>query len=318
MDIFSRTRQKTRTPAASWRYALATTTALLVLMTRAAAQAPSCETTDHRAIRFRSDPTHVSTYRLYGSHLCPTPVDRHRGATPATHHPADRSSPKSRALPSGPPSRPPQTHGLLLYLHGDGAGEFDDPDDATLTSFARIARKHHMLMVAPRTPDTQTMTWWRKPGSTHYLRALLLHLYAHYPIDRHHVWLVGYSGGAEEITYNLLMDHNDLLHGGGALLVGGGGLSRTTVFGHIPSHPLRQHFPLYWLAGEMDTPDRGGDDKGFDALGEAHVAERRLHAAGFLTHFRIIPDTGHYHIILHAPSMMDRLLTQPAGSNNLN
>lgn len=174
---------------------------------------------------------------------------------------------------SGKPS------GLIVYLHGDGFGEFNS-SSTVLEGYAATARRHHMLLVAPVTPDRTTKTWWKADSSTTWLVELLKEITHSHPIDTSKVWLAGYSGGAEEITNSLMTDHSDLFTGGGALMVGGGSLGPEVAFGLEPSDELKQGFHMMWLVGELDTPSRGGSDGGFDAFNEAKRARARFIQAG--------------------------------------
>lgn len=72
-------------------------------------------------------------------------------------------------------------------------------------------------MIPPTTPDRGSLTWWTKESSPNYLSELLQEVYRRYPIDKSRIWLAGYSGGAETISYNLLTDHGNLFQGGALL-----------------------------------------------------------------------------------------------------
>ncbi|MDO4641326.1 MAG: hypothetical protein Q4A84_06450 [Neisseria sp.] len=231
---------------------------------------------DNTTISFTGPSGQTSSYRIYGDHL------------------EEDSAP----------------YGLLVYLHGDGADEFDDAQSKTLQAYADIARKHNLLMIAPKTPDRGSLTWWKKESSPTYLSELLQEVYRRYPIDKSRIWLVGYSGGAETISYNLLTDHSNLFQGGGALLIGGGGFSNDTSFGLKPSSQLKQNFVLKWLIGEKDTDGQEEADPGFDALDAAKQAYRRYRNEGFSASLEIVPNVGHYNINReYGPATLDKLIT---------
>lgn len=164
--------------------------------------------------------------------------------------------------------------GLIVYLHGDGEGRVEHrrPQSGILKAYADVAREHGMLMIAPQEPDPGSDTWWGGEGrSAAWLRALVQDVSARYGVDARQLWFVGYSGGAEAITYHVLPGHGDLVSGGGALLVGGGGAVEGMAHARPLSDSAKADFVMRWLVGARD---RGADD-GFDALdasarGQAH------------------------------------------------
>lgn len=164
--------------------------------------------------------------------------------------------------------------GLVVYLHGDGEGraEHRRPQEGILKAYADVAREHGMLMIAPQEPDPGSDTWWGGEGrSAEWLRALVQDVSARYGVDARQLWFVGYSGGAEAITYHVLPGHGDLVAGGGALLVGGGGAVEGMVHARPLSDSAKADFVMRWIVGAGDS----GADDGFDALdasarGRAH------------------------------------------------
>ena len=96
--------------------------------------------------------------------------------------------------------------GVVMRLHGDGAYEYDHPE-GLLNCMASVAASHNMILVAPRTPDHEgTRTWWENIGeSSEWLSGLISQLREDYDnVDTHNMWWMGYSGGAELISYGLL------------------------------------------------------------------------------------------------------------------
>ncbi|QGU07318.1 hypothetical protein COCCU_06915 [Corynebacterium occultum] len=151
------------------------------------------------------------------------------------------------------PSRPV---GLIVQLHGDGAGEFQNYFSGTgkLTRIQAVAEKHNMVLLAARTPSYEEgdATWWRGNGvaKSDYL-AELIHAvgFGGNPIDRSRVWFSGYSGGAEQLGYYFLPRHLNMIKDGGALLTGGGG-GRAAA---NASPYLRNNFRIQWLTGSADV-----------------------------------------------------------------
>ncbi|MDO4644115.1 MAG: hypothetical protein Q4A74_09765 [Cardiobacteriaceae bacterium] len=235
---------------------------------------------DAQDVRFTSKHNGSSTYHLYGAHL------------------AELQAP----------------YGLLVYLHGDGAGEFSDPLDSSIKDYARVARQYGLLMIAPRTPDRKYQTWWHEESSPRYLRELLQDLYSRYPINRKRIWFVGYSGGAETLSYNILTDDNDLFDGGGVLFLGGGGFDNKTTFSRAPKKALKAHFYLHWLVGADDSPTKGGADHGFNALAAAQKGYQRYTSAGFMTKITILPHVDHYRVCAYGAVSLAEMLERASRS----
>ena len=104
---------------------------------------------------------------------------------------------------------------------------------------AQVAAEFNMLSVPvlspgslrePRLTDTDsyapplTYNWWvRARSNGRMVRALIEEISLAYGVDMSRVWLAGYSGGAEFLSYELLSHDIDWLHSGGATFIGGGG-----------------------------------------------------------------------------------------------
>lgn len=88
-----------------------------------------------------------------------------------------------------------------------------------MRAMAAEARKKNMVLVVPISPDRQArgngITWWEEADANgDWFRALQSSLTARYGLDTSRVWLTGYSGGAEFITYELLADRQSWIKGG--------------------------------------------------------------------------------------------------------
>ena len=155
--------------------------------------------------------------------------------------------------------------GALIYFHGDGADEFDNPGYG-LDEITAQAAANHLLMVALRTPDTATTTWWQNGDrNATWARELIeKQIFARYAIDRSRVLLVGYSGGSEFIAGNLVPDHSALMCGGGALMFGGG--TPPWGAGSMFARNFVSHFKMHWYSGLDDTGCSACSCDGFNAL----------------------------------------------------
>lgn len=148
--------------------------------------------------------------------------------------------------------------GVTFYFGGDywrtSESSVHHPDGAKLKALAAEARKKNMVLVVPISPDKDArgdgITWWEDSDANgNYFRALQSSLVRDHGLDTSRVWLVGYSGGAEFITYEVLADQQNWIRGGGATVIGGGGSRGMQT---APSAAVRG-LPLTWHAGTADV-----------------------------------------------------------------
>ena len=104
-------------------------------------------------------------------------------------------------------------------------------------------------------------------------------IFPKYNVDRARVLLVGYSGGAEFTTQNLVPQHADLLCGGGAVIFGGGGRpwGRGTMF----APEFVSAFKMHWYTGQDDTGCSDCSCDGFDAFSASTGGADYYEARGF-------------------------------------
>lgn len=180
--------------------------------------------------------------------------------------------------------------GLLVYLHGDGAYGYDNPDvEYDLGGPGGIrdqARVRNMICVAPLSPNLKgrkDRAWWRKgTRKAAWLAELIERLTVEYPaIDTDKVWLTGFSGGAQQITQYFMPLHSDRLTDGGAVIFGGGGAGDDFVTPQPYAAALRATFPMHWYTGGDDDGTNGGD--GYDGGADATAGEAYYSDEGFTT-----------------------------------
>lgn len=202
-------------------------------------------------------------------------------------------------------------HGLIIYLHGDGYGEHTNyckNNTRTIDPYIEIARTHKMTMIAPRTPDTGTKTWWRASYSAEWLAGLISEIKAMHKVDSNKIWVVGYSGGAEVTSYSLMAKYSYLFSGGGAIMIGGGGWHSHSVASQPLSDSVKQNFTMLWLVGERDTAGQDNDG-GFDALAASRRGFDHYRQAGIRNiEHKIISNTGHYNYGSAGPDNLSRLI----------
>lgn len=199
--------------------------------------------------------------------------------------------------------------GVVVRLHGDGDGETTRPE-GLLSELAAVAADHNMILVAPRAPEgPHGPIWWRGLSDhVQWLTQLLqTEIFVIDGVDTNNLWWMGYSGGAELITYGLLPLAHDLVTGG-AIMAGGGGAPNNPEMSAVDSD-IRERLPLTWVVGTRDdgteTPD------GFDAVRAAHRGSEFYHTRGFeAVNLDLLPGVGHYD--LPQPEILAHFLNEHA------
>lgn len=133
--------------------------------------------------------------------------------------------------------------GVLFYFDGDHLSRVGSRllrrTSPLRAELAKVAAEFNMLSVPvlspgslrePRLTDAGsyapplTYNWWvRARSNGRMVRALIEEIALAYGVDMSRVWLAGYSGGAEFLSYELLSHDIDWIRGGGATFIGGGG-----------------------------------------------------------------------------------------------
>lgn len=173
--------------------------------------------------------------------------------------------------------------GVLFYFDGDHLSRVGSRllrrDSPLRAELAKVAAEFNMLCVPvlspgslrePRLTDAGsyapplTYNWWvRARSNGRMVRALIEEIALAYGVDMSRVWLAGYSGGAEFLSYELLSHDIDWIRGGGATFIGGGGATfiggggadgvpvrvREQAALHPSSH---EHLLMSWHVGVLD------------------------------------------------------------------
>lgn len=204
-------------------------------------------------------------------------------------------------------------HPLVIHLHGDGYEEYTQYNSGTANStaskYAKVAVDNKALFILPRTPDTGNQTWWSETSSTTWLVALIRDIKAKYNIDERRIFISGYSGGAEEVTYNLACDYHTLFKGGGAMLLGGGGAEGLTGFTGTPAADIKSDFLMRWWYGETDNGVLPSDTT-IDAISASAEGEAWYKTRGFNTGRTMIPGVNHYTSETYGPDLLRQLIDE--------
>ena len=100
-----------------------------------------------------------------------------------------------------------------------------------------------MLFVPVISPDTNRydagVSWWEDmERNGEFFRSFASSFIAANGVDSSNVWTMGYSGGAEFITYELNTKPQTWRNGGGSIMVAGGGLDEGTPSAALKSQPM--------------------------------------------------------------------------------
>ncbi|MDO5076541.1 hypothetical protein [Corynebacterium sp.] len=213
--------------------------------------------------------------------------------------------------------------GFIVRLHGDGGFEFSYPNNLP-NCLAAVAESYNMVILAPESPITSEsnneLTWWQDiPTKRKWVLALVREkIEQTNNVDRNNIWWMGYSGGAEFISYGLLNHRTDLVTGG-TIMVGGGGAPKEQQLRDLDD-TKRKEVPHYWVVG---TEDDGTDPKTpFNARRAATEGEEFYRQHGFTATSRT--ELQHInHLNLPQAAILDRSLdgtlphdTRPYASND--
>lgn len=154
--------------------------------------------------------------------------------------------------------------GVVVYLDGDywvpAQSRVHQPTGTTMLRLGAIANARNLVLIAVDTPDRhyskEGFTWWvRARTNGRVLRVAARLARRRLPVDPARTWVMGYSGGAEFLTFDLLAHRVPAWLRGGAIMVAGGG-TRTTP---QPPPEAAAHLPLHWWIGQADgSPDGSG------------------------------------------------------------
>ena len=259
---------------------------------------PSCSEYGMASDDPRAEPEPLYTSAPSGSPQSPTV----KGISLDQHFSSDGVSGRYHVFARGIDYSKPV--GLVVRLHGDGAEEYAKPW-GMLNCMAQVAASHNAILLVPLTPDpAEDLTWWKEMDSNRpWLMDLVQQrLPESFPIDRDRVWWMGYSGGAEMLSYGVVPENLDAVTGG-AIMVGGGGAPRYATL--RPTAEQAQHTPLYWTVGARD--DGTDPREPFDARSAAVEGSAWYERHGFAG-VRLSVMNGHDHYTVPQVGLLDAVL----------
>lgn len=186
-----------------------------------------------------------------------------------------------------------KSKGVLVWLHGDGAYEFNHPNSqeylAGEDGIKQVAKEKNLTLIVPETVSNDD-TWWKNgEENTDYLVELISSIPKH-----ENLWIGSFSGGSETTTTWLLDRLPEMnVETGGAVLFGGGGSPKKE--GITQSLKKNEHvkgsFPLTWIVGEEDKIKNIGDP--YVAFYTSEDGEAFFASQGWDTKRYVISGFGH-------------------------
>ena len=179
--------------------------------------------------------------------------------------------------------------GVVFYFDGDywqrDESKVYTPDEGMLAAMGKIANARNMVFVPVISPDTNAsgdgITWWEDMDANgEFFRSFAKSFVSENNLDASQVWAMGYSGGAEFITYELTDHNTSWRNGGGSIMVAGGDSD-----GSVDADATTKASPMYWWVGANDTSGntnpvtwsaRGAVESGYNAYLGAGFSDARV------------------------------------------
>ena len=179
--------------------------------------------------------------------------------------------------------------GVVFYFDGDywqrDESKVYTPDEGMLAAMGKIANARNMVFVPVISPDTNAsgdgITWWEDMNTNgEFFRSFAKSFVSQNNLDASQVWTMGYSGGAEFITYELTDHNTSWRNGGGSIMVAGGDSD-----GSVDADATTKASPMYWWVGAKDTSGntnpvtwsaRGAVESGYNAYLGAGFSDARV------------------------------------------
>lgn len=205
--------------------------------------------------------------------------------------------------------------GIMIYLDGDfcsrgyAGAVSEHPSGSTAKAMAKVAAKRNMVMVMPRIPSKLYVgpcsragfTWWYKSGTAApMIKKLDSYMRGKVGASKANTWYMGYSGGAEYITYELAKRGQGSYGYGGAILLAGGGSPRSMS---TPPSSFKANFDMHWVVGTKDGFGQSVNAGGWSAYNASANGRAFFKSKGFKTTRTVLQGKGHHDYYL--PSIME-------------
>jgi hypothetical protein len=187
-------------------------------------------------------------------------------------------------------------NGLLVYLHGDGAGDYD----WYWPSLAAVAKKFNLIPVAVKSPtanENGPSWWWEADANAVVLDELLKQeVRAKYNVDTYRVVFTGASGGPTFMDGPWLRYYASQYRGGAMVFCGG---LVQTAQPFRDAQGFKENFPLYYYIGTADFLLDGAQSAAAYYRGKGLKVEEE-HPAG----------VGHCQFTAQLPALMSERLNK--------
>jgi hypothetical protein len=144
---------------------------------------------------------------------------------------------------------PAKAYGLLIYLHGDGAGDYRE--DWIFDPLEKLGLEKNLMMVSVLSPDGGNQWYSDGPGHAAYVHSLIQdELYKKYNVDKRHIYLTGSSGGSQFLTGSFVPLYG-VNYSGGAMPTCGGAANWEDEMKSSPE--FLKNFRLFFYTQTFDS-----------------------------------------------------------------
>lgn len=182
-----------------------------------------------------------------------------------------------------------------FYSRGYAKSVSEHPTGPKAKAMAKVAAESNMVLVIPKIPDyTKGMgyTWWVKSATNApKLKSLDVHLDKRIGSAKADSWYMGYSGGAEYISYELARRGQASYGNGGAILLAGGGTPKT--MNAAPS-AFKKNFDMHWFVGSKDGTGQSSNAKTWSAFEASKKGQAFYKSKGFRSSRTVLNGKDHH------------------------
>lgn len=182
-----------------------------------------------------------------------------------------------------------------FYTRGYAKSVSEHPAGPKAKAMAKVAAQSNMVLVIPKIPDyTKGMgyTWWVKSAANApKLKSLDSYMDKRIGNSKADSWYMGYSGGAEYISYELAKRGQGSYGNGGAILLAGGGTPKSMS---APSSTFKKNFDMHWVVGSKDGTGQSSNAKEWSAFEASKKGQSFYKSKGFKTSRTVLNGVDHH------------------------
>ncbi len=142
-------------------------------------------------------------------------------------------------------------HGLMIYLHGDNAGDYTNP--WIFNQLLPISKERQLITVSVLSPDGGRQ-WYSNPRRhAEYLHQLIEDkLFKEYNVDPSHIYFTGSSGGSQFLTGIFVAEFTSNYGGGAFPTCGGADIYNGFGVQKNITDSMKQDFKLFYYTQTGD------------------------------------------------------------------